>query len=64
MHLFFAAAAAMSYFITIADTKNAFQQSPPPLVPCYLEINDAVISRYKKKFGESLDPQDPGDTPP
>jgi hypothetical protein len=30
MHLFFAVAAAKGLTITIADTTNAFQQSPPP----------------------------------
>ena len=48
MRLFFAIAAAESYYIHVGDTKNAFQQSPPPTVQCYVEIDDAYASWYKK----------------
>ena len=43
-HLFFAVAAAMGLVITIGDTTNAFQQSPPPTQKCFLQIDDAVQS--------------------
>ena len=56
MHLFFAIAAAKGLVITIADTKNAFQQSPPPTKQCYLEIDDAYHSWYHKCFGTDIDP--------
>jgi len=55
MKLFFAIAAVWSKIITIADTMNAFQQSPPPTKPCFLEINEAYQSWYKKRFGEEID---------
>jgi hypothetical protein len=41
MRLFFAVAAAKGMTITIADTTNAYQQSPPPTKKCYLMIDDA-----------------------
>jgi hypothetical protein len=41
MHLFFTVAAAKGLTITVADTANAFQQSPPPMKKCYLMIDDA-----------------------
>jgi hypothetical protein len=50
MCLFFALAAVNGLLITTADTENAFQQSPPPTEQCYLEIDDAYRSWYKKRF--------------
>jgi hypothetical protein len=41
MCLFFAVAAANNLVVTIADTTNAYQQSPPPSRQCYLVIDDA-----------------------
>ncbi len=41
MKLFLAIAAVQNKIISIADTTNAFQQSPPPTKSCFLEINDA-----------------------
>ena len=55
MKMFFAIAAIRNKIITIADTTNAFQQSPPPTKPCYLEIDDAYRSWYRKRFGEDID---------
>jgi len=40
----------------VADTTNAYQQSPPPTKPCFLEIDNAYRSWYKKKFGKDIDP--------
>lgn len=57
MRLFFALCAQQGLIITSADTENAYQQSPGPTVPCYLEIDDAVISWYKKRFNKVLDPR-------
>jgi len=54
MKMFFAIAAIQNKIITIADTMNAFQQSLPPTKPCFLEINDAYQSWYKKIFGEDI----------
>jgi hypothetical protein len=45
-----------SFIITTMDTTNAFQQSPPPMVQCYLQINDAYCSWYRKCFGTNIDP--------
>jgi hypothetical protein len=42
--------------IVFADTKNAYQQLPPPTEPCYLEIDDAYCSSYCKQFGNDIDP--------
>ena len=55
MRMFFALSAAKGFVVTIADTHNAFQQSPPPTQQCYLEIDDAYGSWYQKRFGKQLD---------
>ena len=57
MRLFFALCAQQGLIIVSGDTENAYQQSPGPTVPCYLEIDDAVISWYKKRFGKTLNPR-------
>jgi hypothetical protein len=57
MRLFFALSAALGLTIVFANTKNAYQQSPPPTEQCYLEIDDAYRSWYKKRFGKDLDPR-------
>jgi len=41
MKLFFAISAVTNKVVTIADTTNAYQQSPPPTKPCFLEIDEA-----------------------
>jgi hypothetical protein len=56
MRLFFALSAALSLIVTFADTKNAYQQSPAPSVMCYLGIDDAYRSWYRKHYGEDIDP--------
>jgi hypothetical protein len=58
MRLFFALSAALGLTVVFADTKNAYQQSPPPSVPCYLEIDDAYCSWYRKRFGKDIDPKE------
>lgn len=57
MRLFFALAAIHGCTVTIADTKNAFQQSPPPTEQCYVAVDDAIQSWYSKRFGVQLDPK-------
>ena len=57
MRLFFAVAAAKGLTVTVADTKNAYQQSPPPSRKCYLMIDDAYRSWYQKRFHKDVDPK-------
>ena len=53
--LFFALVAAKGLIVTFGDTTNAFQQSPPPTEPCYLQIDDAYCSWFKKRHGRTVD---------
>jgi len=55
MHLFFALAAVNGLIVIIADMTNAFQQSPPPTEQCFLQINNAYCSWYKKCFHVDVD---------
>ena len=57
MRLFFAVVAAKGMTITIADTTNAYQQSPPPTKKCYLMIDDAYRSWHRKRYGSDVDPK-------
>ena len=57
MRLFFAVAAAKSLIVTVADTTNAFQQSPPPTKKCYLMIDDAYQSWHRKRYGSDVNPK-------
>lgn len=45
--------------VQFGDTVNAYQQSPPPTVPCFLSIDEAYLSWYHKKFPNqpTLDPK-------
>ena len=54
--LFLAVAAAMGLVITIGDTTNAFQQSPPPTQKCFLQIDDMVWLWYQKRHNKDIDP--------
>jgi len=56
MHLFFALAALHALIVIVADTNNAFQQLPPPTEQCYLQIDDAYHSWYRKCYNEDIDP--------
>jgi len=56
MKLFFALAAIHNKIVIISDTMNAYQQSPPPTKPCFLEIDEAYRLWYLKKFGEDINP--------
>jgi len=44
MKLFFALAAVHNKIVIIADMTNAYQQSPPPTKPCFLEFDEAYRS--------------------
>jgi hypothetical protein len=56
MKLFFALAAAKGLVISVADTTNAYQQSPPPTTQCFLRIDDAYRSWHRKRFGTDVNP--------
>ena len=56
MRLFFTLAALHALIVLVADTSNAFQQSPPPTEQCYLQIDDAYQSWYKKCYNADIDP--------
>ena len=43
------------YYICFGDVDNAFQQSPPPSIQCYLRVDDEIEDYYLKKFGVKLD---------
>ena len=58
MCLFFALATAMDLTILFANTKNTYQQSPPPTEQCSLEIDDAYQSWYCKCFSMEINPKD------
>jgi hypothetical protein len=55
MKLFFALCAALGMFILYGDVDNAYQNSPSPTEPCYLEADDAYRSWYFKRTGLELD---------
>ncbi len=52
--MFFAICAARGYVICFGDIHNAYQQSPPPSIDCFLEIDDAIEDWYYRKFGVKL----------
>ncbi len=56
MCLFFALAALHALIVIVADTSNAFQQSPPPTAQCYLQIDEAYQSWYKKGYNMDINP--------
>ena len=43
------------YYIAFGDVDNAYQQSPPPSVDCFLEIDHEVQEWYLNRFGKKLD---------
>ena len=49
--------ALLGFIAVFADCKNAFQQSPPPTVQCYLDIDKSYRSWYKHRFGKDVDPK-------
>jgi len=43
------------YYIAFGDVENAYQQSPPPSIDCFLEIDDTIDDWYLHRFGRKLD---------
>ena len=43
------------YYIAFGDVDNAHQQSPPPSIDCFLEIDDEIADWYLHRFGKHLD---------
>jgi len=56
MHCFFALAALHALIVIVADMSNAFQQSPLPMEQCYLQIDNAYWSWYRKHYNVDIDP--------
>ena len=54
MHLFFALSAAEVMTVTFGDTTNMYQQSPPPTEQCYLDIDDAYRSWFRKRHNDNI----------
>ena len=42
------------YYICFGDVENAYQQSPPPSIDCFLEVDDTVSDWYFRRFGIRL----------
>jgi hypothetical protein len=55
MKLFFALVVLYRMIVLFGDVDNAYQNSPSPTEPCYLEADEAFCSWYKKRFGIELD---------
>ncbi len=55
LRLFLALCAQRGYYVTFGDVENAYQQSPPPSIDCFLEIDDTISDWYLHKFGKKLD---------
>jgi hypothetical protein len=56
MKLFYALCAIYLLIVTVGDSDNAYQQSPPPRKKCYMALDEAFISWFLKRFGLLLDP--------
>ena len=55
LRAFIALAVNRGYYISFGDVENAYQQSPPPTIDCFLEIDDTIFDWYLRKFGKKLD---------
>ena len=55
LRLFLALCAQRGYYVTFGDVENAYQQSPPPSIDCFLEIDDTIYDWYLNRFGKKLD---------
>jgi hypothetical protein len=53
--LFLAMCAQRGYYVTFGNVENAYQQSPPPSIDCFLEIDDTIDDWYQACFGCKLD---------
>lgn len=56
MKLFFGLCALLGFIVTYGDVDNAYQNSPSPTEPCFLETDEAYRSWYQKRFNAVLDP--------
>ena len=54
LRTFLAICSTQGYYICFGDVENAYQQSPPPSVNCYLEINDTVYDWHLHCVGIKL----------
>ena len=52
LRAFIAICVNRGYHIAFGDVENACEQSPPPSIDCFLEIDDAVHDWYLRKFGD------------
>ena len=55
VRLFLAESVNRGFGTSFADVDNAFQQSPPPSVACFLAFDEVSKAWYKDRFGEELD---------
>ena len=55
LRLFMALCAERGYYVGFGDVDNAYQQSPPPSVDCFLEVDETISDWYQRKFGILLD---------
>ncbi len=55
LRAFIALAVNRGYYICFGDVENAYQQSPPPTIDCFLEVDDTIYDWYLRKFGKKLD---------
>ena len=55
LRAFVAMCAIRGYYVCFGDVENAYQQSPPPTIDCYLEIDDTIYDWYYRRFGIKLD---------
>ena len=46
--------AERGYYVTFGDVENAYQQSPPPSIDCFLEVDDVIYDWYLHKFNKKL----------
>ena len=55
MLIVIAMCAERGYYVSFGDVENAYQQSPPPTIQCFLEIDDAIYDWYLNRFKVKLD---------
>ncbi len=55
LRLFIGICVNRGYYICFGDVENAYQQSPPPTIDCFLEIDDTISDWYLRRFGIKLD---------
>lgn len=54
LRAFIAICVNRGYYICFGDLENAYQQSPPPTIDCYLKVDETVYGWYLRKFGVKL----------